>query len=102
MGTVTSDGGTYNIYKHQQVNQPSIQGTTTFWHYLAIRTSPTGCGTITFQNFVKSWASHGMNLGTMNCQAVAAAAAPQLCWPGRLGAAGTTSTSRPPAPTPGP
>jgi endo-1,4-beta-xylanase len=71
MGTVTSDGGTYNIFKHQQVNQPSIQGTTTFWQYLAIRTSPTSSGTITFQNFVKAWASHGMNLGTMNYQIMA-------------------------------
>ena len=71
MGTVTSDGGTYNIYEHQQVNQPSIQGTTTFEQYLAIRTSPTGSGTITFQNFVNAWASHNMKLGTMNYQIMA-------------------------------
>jgi endo-1,4-beta-xylanase len=71
MGTVTSDGGTYNIYEHQQVNQPSIQGTTTFEQYLAIRTSPTTSGTVTFQNFVNAWASHGMNLGTMNYQIMA-------------------------------
>jgi endo-1,4-beta-xylanase len=70
-GTVTSDGGTYNIYEHQQVNQPSIQGTTTFEQYLAIRTSNTTSGTITFQNFVNAWASHGMNLGTMNYQILA-------------------------------
>jgi len=66
MGTMTSDGGTYTIIKHQQVNQPSIQGTTTFWQYLAIRNSPRSSGTITFSNFVSAWASKGMNLGTMN------------------------------------
>jgi endo-1,4-beta-xylanase len=71
MGTVTSDGGTYNIYEHQQVNQPSIQGTATFEQYLAIRTSPVSSGTITFGNFVNAWASHGMNLGTMNYQVLA-------------------------------
>ncbi|HEX5401534.1 MAG TPA: glycoside hydrolase family 11 protein [Pseudonocardiaceae bacterium] len=70
-GTVTSDGGTYNIYEHQQVNQPSIQGTTTFEQYLAIRTSPVSSGTITTSNFVNAWASHGMNLGTMNYQMMA-------------------------------
>ncbi len=71
MGTMTSNGGTYNIYEHQQVNQPSIQGTATFEQYLAIRTSPVSSGSITFSNFVSAWASHGMNLGTMNYQILA-------------------------------
>ena len=71
MGQVTSDGGTYNIYEHQQVNQPSIQGTATFEQYLAIRTSPISSGTITTQNFFNAWASHGMNLGTLNYQILA-------------------------------
>jgi len=71
MGTVNSDGGTFDIYEHQQVNQPSIEGTTTFEQYLAIRTSPTSSGTITTQNFFNAWASHGMNLGTLNYQILA-------------------------------
>jgi endo-1,4-beta-xylanase len=71
MGQVTSDGGTYNIYEHQQVGQPSIVGTATFEQYLAIRTSPTSSGTITTQNFFNAWASHGMNLGTLNYQILA-------------------------------
>jgi endo-1,4-beta-xylanase len=71
MGQVTSDGGTYNIYEHQQVNQPSIEGTATFEQYLAIRTSPVSSGTITTSNFFSAWASHGMNLGTLNYQILA-------------------------------
>jgi endo-1,4-beta-xylanase len=71
MGTVNSDGGTYDIYEHQQVNQPSIEGTATFEQYLAIRTSPVSSGTITTQNFFSAWASHGMNLGTLNYQILA-------------------------------
>jgi endo-1,4-beta-xylanase len=71
LGQVTSDGGTYNLYEHQQVNQPSIQGTTTFEQYLAIRTSPTTSGTVTMQNFINAWASHGLNLGTLNYEILA-------------------------------
>ncbi|HTU74905.1 MAG TPA: glycoside hydrolase family 11 protein [Trebonia sp.] len=71
-GQVTSDGGTYNIYEHQQVNQPCITGNScTFEQYLAYRTSPVSSGTITTQNFINAWASHGMNLGTLNYQILA-------------------------------
>jgi endo-1,4-beta-xylanase len=69
VGQVTSDGGTYNLYEHQQVNQPCITGNScTFEQYLAIRTSPVSSGTVTTQNFFNAWSSHGMNLGTLNYQ----------------------------------
>jgi endo-1,4-beta-xylanase len=93
MGTMTSDGGTYNIYEHQQVNQPSIQGTATFEQYLAIRTSPISSGTITFSNFVSAWASHGMNLGTMNYQVLATEA-----FGGGSGSDSVTLGNNPPPP----
>jgi endo-1,4-beta-xylanase len=68
VGTMTSDGATYKLFEHQQVNQPSIQGTATFNQYLAIRQGNATSGTITTQNFFNAWASHGMNLGTLNYQ----------------------------------
>ena len=88
MGQVTSDGGTYNIYEHQQVNQPSIQGTATFEQYLAIRTSPVSSGTITVSNFFNAWASHGMNLGTLNYQILATEA-----WGGGSGSSNVSVSS---------
>lgn len=74
LGTVNTDGGTYNIYRTQRVNAPSIIGTATFYQYWSRRTSkrPTGSNqTITFANHVNAWRSRGMNLGTMNYQILA-------------------------------
>lgn len=66
-GSVTSDGGTYDIYTAMRYNAPSIDGTQTFRQVFSTRRTqaPTGQNqTITVANHVNAWGSVGLGLGS--------------------------------------
>jgi len=69
-GSVSSDGHTYTTYEHQQVNQPSIQGTATFEQYLdQWGGSSIGSNhTVTTSNHFNHWKNIGMPMGSFNYQ----------------------------------
>jgi len=74
IGTMTSDGGTYAIYRTRRVDQPSIRGTRSFDQYWSVRTArrPVGApARISFANHVAAWRALGLRLGTLDYQVLA-------------------------------
>jgi hypothetical protein len=65
MGTITVDGGTYDVYTHTQTNQPSIQGTATFVQFISVRQTARQCGTISVSEHFSQWAGMNMQLGEL-------------------------------------
>lgn len=70
LGTVSSDGGTYDIYKSTRKNADNITGKKQdFIQYWSVRRTKTSVGknsgnnVITFANHVKAWKDKGLKLG---------------------------------------
>jgi hypothetical protein len=66
VGTITVDGGSYDVWKHTQTNKPAITGDNqTFDQYFSVRQTARQCGHISISEHFSQWGSLGLQLGKL-------------------------------------
>ncbi len=69
MGTITVDGGTYDVLTHTQTNQPAITGgNATFVQFWSVRQTARTCGTISISEHFSKWAAKAAALALGNME----------------------------------
>lgn len=66
VGTLETDGDTYDVWKHTQTNKPAITGDgKTFDQYFSVRRNPRHCGHISISTHFNEWMRLGLDLGKL-------------------------------------
>lgn len=65
IATITVDGGLYDVYKSVRVNQPSIDGNTTFVQYWSVRQEKKTEGEVNLSTHFAAWEALGLPMGKM-------------------------------------
>lgn len=63
VGTADIDGSTYTLLQTTRTNQPSIEGTSTFQQYWAVRADHRTSGSIDFGAHIDAWKNAGFEMG---------------------------------------